>query len=74
MYREINPDKLIAARGKRSRGSLSRSVDKAITTQDIYCYEIGRHRPSPKKLPYLLKALGVTFDDVSDPVDMSVEA
>lgn len=72
MYREIVPSKLIAKRGNRPRRELAESVNKKVTEQDIYAYEKAISRPSPKKLPYLLQALGATYDEISEPVDLGI--
>lgn len=72
MFREIVPEKVIQARGKRTRGEVARVVGNKVTEQDIYCYETGKHLPSKKKLPYLLLALGTTYDNISEPVEFTL--
>ncbi len=72
MYREIASAKIIEKRGDRSRRELAESVDNKISEMDLYYFENHGRRPSAKKLPYLLKALGATFDEISEPVDLGV--
>lgn len=75
MYREIDPRKLIEKRGNRSRKLIAELAQgptkKPLTEQDIYGYEKGLWQPSKEKLPYLLKALETTFDEVSQPVELA---
>lgn len=70
MYREISPAKLIEKRGSRSRKEIEMASGRQITEQDLYGYELGKWKPSPKKLPHLLQALGATYDEVSEPVEL----
>jgi transcriptional regulator with XRE-family HTH domain len=65
--------KIRAKRGNRPRREIAAAVDYKVTEQDIYGYEKGIARPSPKKLPYLLQALGATFDEVSEAVDLGIK-
>lgn len=73
IHRLVNSQKLRNARGVRTRSELSQAVEGKVSIQDIYCYEKGIQRPSLKKLPYLLKALGVEFEAISDPVELNAE-
>lgn len=72
MFREIDPNKLLKKRGTRSRREVAAAAGFKVTEQDIYCYEKGLHKPSTKKLPYLLKGLDTTFEEVSEPVELSL--
>lgn len=72
MYREIVPSKIIAARRGRPRKAIAESVGNRVTEMDIYSYEKGLHRPSKDKLAQLLKGLNVTFDDISEPVELTL--
>jgi hypothetical protein len=69
MYREISPAKIIAKRGQRSRSEVVKDIDK-LTEQDLYGYEKGLWKPSKDKLPFLLKALEATYDEISEPVEL----
>lgn len=70
MYREVSPSKLIAKRGSRTRKEVELASGRKLTEQDLYAYEKGLWQPSSKKLPYLLAALGATYDEISEPVDL----
>lgn len=72
MYREIIGAKIIEKRGNRSRRELAESVGKKISEMDLYYFENHNRQPSKNKLPHLLKALGATFDEISEPVDLGV--
>jgi hypothetical protein len=62
----LSPDKLKSARGSRSRAEVVRAGKEKFTEQDLYNYEKGLNRPHPNKIPYLLEALGVDFDQVAE--------
>lgn len=70
MYREISPEKLIAKRGTRSRKEIEIASGRKVTEQDLYSYEKGKWQPSRQKLADLLQALGATYDEVSEPVEL----
>jgi hypothetical protein len=72
MYREISPTKLLARRGERPRSEIVSRANGKLTEQDLYSYETGKWKPSPKKLPYLLAALECGYDEVSEPVELSL--
>lgn len=72
MLRDIDPVKLREKRGSRTRQVIAEATKGVVSTQDIYCYEQGLHRPSLKKLPSLLEGLGATYEEVSSPVEVSV--
>ena len=61
----ISPDRLKKARGKNSRRAVVNAGKEQFTEQDLYNWESGKNLPHPKKLPYLLKALDVSFDDIA---------
>jgi hypothetical protein len=60
----LSPKKLIAARGKRSRSEIVQAGGNRFTEQDLYNYEKGNNLPKRDKEPFLLDALGVSFEDV----------
>jgi len=72
MMRTILPTKLIEKRGDRTRREIVEAAESKFTEQALYSYEKGLSKPSVKKLPYLLKALGTTYNAVSAPVDLSI--
>lgn len=72
MYRVISPHKLVEKRGDRTRKQIVDPFKGFLTEQDIYAFERGLHRPSEKKLPYLLKALNAKWEDISEPVELAV--
>lgn len=61
----ISPARLAKARGTRPRSAIVVAGKGKFTQQDLYNWEKGNNLPHPKKLPYLLAALGVEFDDVA---------
>lgn len=66
--RVVVPDKIIAARGKRSRREIVENSGHKFTEQDLYNWEKGLNMPRQDKQPYLLKGLGVSFEDISEAV------
>ena len=72
MIRVIKPELLLQQRGDRTRKQIADQTGFKVTQQDIYAYEKGVNYPSLKKLPFLLNALGCTFEDVSEPLDMGI--
>lgn len=72
MYRVIDPSKIRQIRGNRTRKDVLGRIDFQISQQELYAYELGKYRPSEKKLPYLLKALNCTYEDITRPVEVSV--
>lgn len=71
MYREISPQKIIEKRGRRTRREVLKKINFVITEQELYAYENSVYKPGRKKLPYLLKALDCTFDEISEPVQLA---
>ena len=72
MLRDIVPEKIVQKRGERSRKAIAEASGGVVTEQDLYCYEKNLHRPSMKKLPYLLKGLGVKYEEITEPVELAV--
>ena len=70
MYREISPNKLKELRGMRTQGQVADATGGKISAQEIGQYELGRYKPSVHKLPYLLKALNATWEQISEPVEL----
>ncbi len=71
MYRRISPDRIKEIRGDRTRRAVIEPVRDNLTEQELMAYEKGLYRPSEKKLPYLLKGLGCSYDDISFPVELA---
>lgn len=71
MYREITPNKLIQKRGDRTHKDIADASEGKVTVQDLWGYELGKWKPSKNKLPHLLKALGATYDEISEPVELA---
>lgn len=67
-FRKINPEKLAVARGHRSLQNIATASNGAFSRQAVHQWERGECRPHDDKIPALLMALGVTWEDVSDPV------
>lgn len=70
----LDPEKLIKARGRRTRLEIVRAGGEKFSEQQLYAYENGLYRPKPETLPYLLDALGVDYEEVSSPVSVELEA
>ena len=60
----ICPEKLQAARGKRSRLEVAKAVN--LTRQQIFYYEKGKSEPPLSVLSKLLFLYGVEFEDIID--------
>lgn len=71
MYRRINPTKIAKCRGNRTRKEIADRTKGIISEQQIGQYEKGNYKPSERTLPYLLPALGCTYDDITDPVEFA---
>jgi hypothetical protein len=72
MFRVVKPEKIIEKRGERSRQEIVDAAGGKLTNQALYAYEKGLSKPSPKVLPYLLKGLNTTFDEISEPVELAL--
>ncbi len=72
MYRIISPTKITKKRGEQTRRAVVAKVDFVISEQELFAYENGLYKPSSKKLPYLLKALNASFEEISEPVDLAL--
>jgi len=66
--RIIIPAKIISARGGRTRKQIADASHDKITEQDIYNWEKGLNLPRIDKQPYLLRALGVSFEEISEEI------
>lgn len=64
----IDPDKLRAARGDRTRAEIAAAGGRKFTEQQLYGWERGDYRPRPESIPALLKALGVGFESIARPL------
>jgi len=62
----ISSEKIIKARGDRTRSAVCEAGRNQFTEQDLYNWEKNNNQPSLKKLPYLLMALGVSYDDLTE--------
>lgn len=72
MYRRINPTKITEKRGNRTRKLIAELSDGRISEQQIGQYEKGSYRPSEESLLFLLNALGCTYEDISDEVELAI--
>ncbi len=74
MYRKINPKKIKDQRGDLTRKKIAEL--SGLSEQQIGQYEKvhGGYKPSEASLPYLLKALGCSYEDISDEVELSIAA
>lgn len=72
-YRVISPDAIRAARGYRSRAKICAAVNQKMTPQQLYNYENGVNGIAHENLPILLKALGVTYEEITVPVILEMD-
>lgn len=70
----VDGKKLRAARGSRTLDQICEATGNVFSPQQLSQYEKGRNYPKPYKLPILLKALGVTFGQVSSLVSVDSSA
>lgn len=64
----LDPEKLKARRGKTTLATISERTKGVYAISSLHAIENGKFLPAPKKLPTLLKAYRVQFDDVSKPL------
>lgn len=69
----LDPEKLKDARGRRTLEEIAAATGYVFCPQQISSYEKGRYQPRPKKLPILLRALGVEFAQVAKPISAQSE-
>lgn len=62
----IIPKKIADVRGTRSRADVVKSSGSEFTEQDLYNWEKGKNAPRPDRVPYLLKGLNCTSDDITE--------
>lgn len=72
-FKVINGEKLRQARGYRTQEQICAAANRVFSVQLLSGYERGLYLPRPDKIPALLRALGVTFDQVASPVEEVVE-
>mgnify|MGYP003657183194 CR=1 FL=1 len=70
-YRKIIPAKITEKRGKRSRREIVEASGGKFTEMDLYSYEKKKHNIPQDKVPFLLVALGATFEEISEPVTVT---
>jgi transcriptional regulator with XRE-family HTH domain len=68
----IDPKKLRAARGNRTLDEICAATGGVFCPQQLSGYEKGKNRPKLEKLPVLLKALGVTYGQVSSLISVEI--
>ena len=71
---KLSPAKIRAKRGDRTRREVLAPINNVITQQELMSYEKGYYKPSDMKLPYLLKALNCSYEEIAEPVDLSIAA
>jgi hypothetical protein len=64
----LDPEKLMRARGPRKRKQIVQAGEGKFSEQQLYGWEKGLFRPRPETLPYLLKALNVSFEQIASPI------
>lgn len=74
MYPIFSPEKIRKQRGSRTRREIVEPVSDHLTQQDLFLYEQGKVKPSLDKLPFLLKGLGCSFNDIVDQIDVQAAA
>lgn len=71
-YRIIKGDKIKEQRGGRSVRDIAREADGRFCIAALSKWERGVCQPTLEKLPYLLKALGCGYEDISEPVSLAL--
>jgi transcriptional regulator with XRE-family HTH domain len=66
----LDPQKLKKARGSRSLREIANASRGAFNFAQIRAYENGEYFPRPEKIPALLAALGVSWQQVSSPLQV----
>jgi hypothetical protein len=67
----LSPELIEKARGDRTRQDIVTAGAGRFSEQDLYNWERGNNMTSVKKLPFLLTALGVSYDDLT--VDVKID-
>ena len=58
-------------RGERSRRAIATASNGVFSDISLLSWENEDYKPKDDKLPVLLRALGCSFDDISDEVDLN---
>lgn len=72
MLRRIKGEKIKQARGERSLQTVADASGGRFSDVSLLSWEREDYRPKEDKLPILLKALGCSYEDISEEVDLSV--
>ena len=69
---KIIPNKIVKARGERTRREVVIQGQRKFTEQDLYNWEKGENLPPVDKQPYLLLGLGVPLAEISEEISAKV--
>ena len=64
----IDGEKLKRARGQRTRREIVEASGGAFTEPQLHAWESGEYRPRAERVPALLRALRVNFEDITSPL------
>lgn len=67
--RILDPNKLKEARGQRTLKEVVDASGRKFSFQQLSAWEAGHYKPRNEVLPFLVKALGVKWSDISTPID-----
>ena len=72
MFRIIKGEKIKQQRGNRSLRAISEAAGRKFTDAALSEWESGNYKPKDDKIPALLEALGCSYEDISEPADLSL--
>ncbi len=67
----LDPEKLKHARGHRTLREIVEAAGKVFTEQQLSAWEKGKYRPRPENVPALLKALDVSYSEITQPLSLA---
>jgi transcriptional regulator with XRE-family HTH domain len=71
-FRTVKGELIRKKRGERSLKEIAELSGNKFTRGAIFQWEKGDYKPTDDNIPYLLKALDCSYEDISEPVDMAV--
>jgi hypothetical protein len=70
MFRVIKGEKIKRMRGTRSLREVAAASNGAFTNAALSEWESGNYKPKDSNVPALLVALGCSYEDISEPVEV----
>ncbi len=74
MFRVINGSKIKKQRGKRSLAEIATASGNKFTDVALLSWEKEEYKPKDDKVPFLLSALGCSYEDISEEYGVVSEA